>query len=47
MRTKYVNEKKEEINKDVVQGNESTTKFEKKNYNPKTTAIFTNNYKHD
>lgn len=52
MRHKYINDKKEEINKDVPQQFPNSTQAEQKDkektlYNPKATAAFSNSYKHD
>ena len=47
MRTKYVSEKKDEINKDMPAGGESLPKGERSTYNPKPSTVFGNSYKHD
>lgn len=52
MRHKYLNDKKDQINKDVPQQFQGHNQGEHKEkqkalYNPKATAAFSNSYKHD
>ena len=47
MRTKYLSNKKEEINKDIPQTNEAPYKTEVKILQNKPSVNYVNSYKHD
>jgi len=47
MRSKYVNEKKDEINKDVPQTSEGPVMGERSTFNAKSNVVFGVSYKND
>ena len=47
MRSKYINEKKDEINKEIPQSSENVSKGERNVYNKKSNQGFGTSYKHD
>lgn len=47
MRTKYIGDKKEEVNKDIPNPNENASRVERSTYNNKPNNIFSTSYKHD
>jgi hypothetical protein len=47
MRSKYINDKRDDINKDTPQGVETQFKGERSTFNLKPSAAFGTSYKHD